>query len=384
MEKNNKNNIFNGIFLGDEDDVFTKPVITQDITDYRDPDKTLDNTEDPANPGDLDDPNDDPLNPDPEKPPVEEDPEYEVSLNGNPIAIIAKEWQEKGRIPSDFEIKDDLTPEQFEEAYREYVHKNTSAEIKSEVLKELKQEYGLDDAFLEHKKSLSTGIDPDTVQTMDLYFRLASVELDPEDEKFADYAKDLFKYYYADKDFSEEEILEFADRDIDSGDIAKKVEKVQLYFSKKGSDKRSEIEKKELDIRNAAKAKQQQFVDKVRAAFDSGKINNLQYTKEQMDIVKKAFFEKTEVIEGNDGSRERVTLFEKKTREYKNNFDLYMDHVVTFILGQDAKPTDISAAKQTRSILKDLNKLVSVDKKPIATKKDNSFADRGFVSEEIK
>lgn len=380
MENNKKNNIFNGIFLGDSDSSEHNSLV-EDITEnnHVESSEELEPSITPEE-GVADDSSHEVD--DSQEEPDAEDIDYDVKLKGNPITIIAKDWQEKGRIPSDFEIKDDLTPEEFEEVYRGYLQKSTEAELRTEAIKALKEEYRLDESFLEQRKLMSLGVNPDLVNAMDSYYRLASIELDPNDTKYETYAKDLFKYYYADKEFSDEEIEEFAERDIESGDVVKKVEKVQLYFSKKGSEKRNEIQQKEAETRSKIKEKQDDFANRVRTKLASMQINNKQYTKEQMAIVSKAFFDKTEVIVNPDGSRERVTLFEKKTREHKTDFDLYMDHVVNFILGQNAKATDISAGAQNRNILKDLNKIVEITKKDIV-KKPTTFQTKDIVGEEI-
>lgn len=291
--------------------------------------------------------------------------EYETSFDEPPIVIIAKDWKEQGRLPEDFEIKEDLTPEEFEAAYREHLKTNSESEIRSEIVKSLKEEYGLTDDFLQEQKVLRASIDPEEVRTMDLYYRLASIELDPQEESFSDYVRDLHRYYYIDKEFSQDEAIKFADRDMeeiehDTEAALQKVEKIQAYFSKRGADKKDAIEAHENKLKKDRKDKIEKFHSDIQTRLDSGLINNKQYSKEQMDMVKRAFFDKTEVLVNERGERERVTMFEKKTREYKTNIDLYVDHLVTFVLGSDVQPKKVNPAQDVRQTLKKLNQSVQV------------------------
>lgn len=309
--------------------------------------------------------------------------EYETSFEETPIVIIAKDWKEQGRLPEDFEIKEDLTPEQFEEAYREHLKANSESEIRSEVIKSIKEEYGLTDDFLQEQKVLRTSIDPEEVRTMDLYYRLASIQLDPEEESFSDYVRDLHRYYYVDKEFSQEEAIKFADRDMeeleDTDAALEKVARIQAYFSKRGHDKKESIESHENKLKLARKEKIEKFHSDIKSRLESGLINNKQYSKEQMDLVKKAFFDKSEVIVNERGERERVTLFEKKTREYKTNIDLYVDHLVTFVLGSGAQPNTPNPSKDVRQTLKKLNQAVNIKVKG----KTVPVSGTDIISEEI-
>lgn len=370
-----KNQQFQGLFLGD-DDVHTPPVIenTDDLSKLEDsqepktPEQEIADSIPREEEQDIQSP--------------AEEVEFETSFKVNPISIIAKDWKEQGRIPEDFEVKEDLTPEEFEEAYRTHLLKNTESELKSEAIKALKEEYGIDDDFLEEQKKLRSGVDPEDVETMDLYFRLSSIQLDPEDNNYKEYVKDLFRYYYTDKEFSKEEVERFASRDleeIDEDDIPGRINQIQTYFSQRGKQKKSTIDAVENNIRQAKIEKINKFSQDVKEKLDSLVINNKKYSKEQMALVKKAFFDKTEVIVNDRGERERVTLFEKKSREHKTNFELYMDHLVNFILGTNAVSQNPNPATEVRKTLRQLNDAVDIRVKGKAPVNE----DRGIISTEI-
>lgn len=312
----------------------------------------------------------------PADPPEEETPteelEYDVKIAGNPIAVIAKDWVSKGYLPEDFSVTDDITEETLENAYRSYKEALIESEVRSRVLDDLRNQ-GVDEEILETAKLLKSGIPKEQLSQADAYNVLGSVKLDPNDDSYEGYARQILAQYYADKGFSPDKISRYVERDMDDEDVENLVSDAQGHFKQRAAELHHYFKQVEAQRQQEERQRTEQSIAAMHQYLDKGEIAGRKYTKEQMAQVKRAMFDKTEVVVDAQGNRHRVTAYEKKRLEYQSNFELNFRSIVDFILGYDAKAVEEEGKVKGKSeVLRELNKAVQVTIKGVReVNKDN-------------
>jgi hypothetical protein len=297
----------------------------------------------------------------PDKPAETEDLEVEV---GNVVPIFAKRWKEEGKLSADFEITDDLTDEDLEKGLYEFAKEKTYTKLKSEIYDEISTNEGLTPEAISAAKMLFNSIEPEEIQKERFYRNIASVELDSENENYEAGLKELGTLFYEEHGFSRERALINVNRDLEDYGSEKIQQDYQNFFIQKSKEVTSQIKEKErVNIQNrqaeAAKAAEQQ-----EAWFTKGEIGGVKYTKEQMDFVKKAIYDKTELIIDEKGNKRFVTLEHKKILDAKKDPEKYFQYRTNFILGYS--PAEAAAeAKVTakNTLIRELNKAVTLKPK---------------------
>lgn len=291
---------------------------------------------------------------------VEEELEYDVKISGNPIKVIAKDWKSKGYLPEEYEVPDDISEEQLEEVYRVHKEKLIESEVRTRILDELRAE-GVDDDVLETAKLLRHGVPQEQISQADAFHVLGSVQLNPEDENYEGYASQVLTQYYADKGFSSDKITRYVERDMEDDDVVALVEEAQSHFKQRAVQMRQYFAQVEAHKVAEEQQRVQQTVASMNQYIERGEIAGRKYTKEQMGQVKRALFDKTEVVVDAQGNRRRVTAYEKKRLEYQNDFELNFKSVVDFILGYDAQAIEAEGKLKGKSeALRELNQQVQV------------------------
>jgi hypothetical protein len=292
--------------------------------------------------------------------PEKEELEYDVKISGNPIAIIAKDWKSKGYLPEGYEVPEDLSEESLEEVYRTHKEAQIEQEVRSKVLQEM-QEQGYDPEILETAKLLKSGVPKEAITQADAYRIMGEVQLDPEDENYEDYARQILTQFYADKGFAQDKIDRYVFRDLDDPEVEAVVEDAQDYFRERAGAMYQQFKQAEKQAEAKQKAQAEAQVRKMNDYLERGEIAGTKYSQDQIAQVKKALFEKTEVVVDAQGNRYRVTPYEKKRWEYQNDFEKNLKSVVDFILGYDAKSVEeIGRTKGKSDTLRELNKSVQV------------------------
>lgn len=315
-----------------------------------------------------------PADPDPQEgqATVKEELEYDVQITGNPIKIIAQDWKAKGHLPEDLEVADNITAEELEDLFRNHKEKLIKEEIRTSVLDELRDQ-GVDSEIIETARLIKYGVPKEQISQAEAYNVLGSVQLDPNDDSYEGYARQVLFQFYADKGFAADKIDRYVERDIEAEDVESLVSDAQQYFLQKAIEYKQYFKQVESQQIQQQRQQAEQTVSTMNQFLDKGEIAGRKYSKEQMAQVKKALFDKTEVITDAQGNRRRVTPYEKKRMEYQSNFELNLKSVVDFILGYDAKASeDEGRLKGKSDALRELNKAVEVTIKGVReVNKDN-------------
>ena len=287
----------------------------------------------------------------------EDDDEPEGSVT-NPISILAKSFKEEGILPDDVEIPDNITDVQFAELYRS----SKEELIRNEIRQELIEKEGLSPEILATAKQIHLGVSPKEIEQVNLFTGLANIAFDEDADNYEDVAGQYLNLYYRDINFDETLIERQVERDLnsDSEDLTQVLAVAKRHFFNKAKTVKDEHEAKV----KAAEAKRAQDekdkVDGMEKLLTSGVIKGVKYSKSDMEKVRKALFDKSEIYVDKDGNKHRVTLYQKRRMEIASDFEYSFKQIVDVVLGpKEAKSGAEVEEKVKRSILSDLNKAVS-------------------------
>lgn len=281
-----------------------------------------------------------------------------IEVEGNVLPIFAKRWKEEGRLPEDFEIGEDLTEEALNDALYEHTKKTSYAKLRTELLEEIIEKEGLTPDSIAAAKRIFGGVDDENVQKEIFYRNIASVRLDPESNDYEQSVKELGMMYHMDRGFDQEKAANYMEYDL-AENTEKAVEEYKTYFKAKALEIKNhneELEASKIAKRNKDKV---ESLLKQETWLEKGEINGTRYTKEQMSAVKRALFERTELVTDSEGNQRLVTLEQKKILESRMDPEKAFQARVNFVLGYS--PTEAKQDAEIRaksSLAKDLGKLI--------------------------
>lgn len=238
------------------------------------------------------------------------------SDNENIFYHLGVELKEQNELPEDFEISEDISPEDIYKAYKSYLKDDIESEVINKTVAKLQEEgYNVND--LEYAKMFRRGVNPNTLSDLGRYEMIANFDTT---EATAEQKQALVKEYYGDRNFTEVEMKSIFDRvELDEIDINDLVKESQKHFGSKANQiKTSEQE--------AASIREQQREDQylqVRKGFEtvveSGKALGIDIPNKK--DLRKSIFDRTEQIQ--IGSQiYNVTELEAYMYEFENNPEL--------------------------------------------------------------
>ena len=295
-------------------------------------------------------------------------PEYDVEITGNPIYIIAKKWKEEGKLPEDFEVNEDITEEAFDEALYTYKEKVIKDDVKAKVLDELMESEGLTPEAINSAKLFHFGVGQEELRTLNVYQSLASLDLDVDSDDYEKNFKDFGTAFYIDKGFTEEQAARYVSRDYEDSEDTSIINEYKNHFKASAIALKQSIETKAESNRLNAIIDKEAKIAFVNSALEKGEIGGVKYSKSQIETIKKALFQKTEMIKDPNGTVRMVTLEQKKILESKNDPEKRLKARIDFILGPDTAKTEDAVIKATKSITSGLKSIVNV--KPKASRPD--------------
>lgn len=306
----------------------------------------------------------------------EEEVKYDVKLKGNLTKYFADLMKTKGHLPSDFEIKENITEEELNEAYLKFKEEPLKNQLLTEVKQKLAEEEGLSDEMLREIKLKHYGVQDENIQKLQVLNYFSNHEFDPNDDDYEKDARIFLTSYYGLKNLNQKRVEDFVKRDLEDDNLMDIIEEAQKEMGVEYNTLKTSIEN---DIKAKAdniEKDKKETKTKVDNLLSKGLINNVQYTAEETSFIKKALFDKTEIVE-IDGKSYRTTLYNKKKLEAKNNIELDLEEKILFLLSDTSKKTkNREREKVTRNMLGQLNEFVDIEIKK--NKKDQN-QDDGIV-----
>ncbi len=298
-------------------------------------------------------------------PEVQEEEEYEVKIKGNLAKYNAEILKQSGSLPEDFEVNDDITEEELNKAYIAYKEEPLKNQVRVEVLQELADKEGLTPEMIEEVKNRHYGVQDETLQKLHILKVLSSFKFDEKSPDFEQDASDFFRTYYQMKGIPENKISRLVSGDMDSDDVSKLIEEAQKDMSNDYVTLDQDIKSKVKEKEEKLKETRETHLKKVNTLLEGGVINSVKYTPEQLSKVKRALFDKTEVVTGSDGKKYKVTEYYKRLMEARTDLEKDLHNKILFILGGNPEIIrEEEKTKTTKKLMSKLNNFLEVQVKP--------------------
>lgn len=308
---------------------------------------------------------------------ADKDPEsdYTVEITGNPLFLVASKWKEEGRLPADFEVKENITEEEFDSAFYSYKEKEVLTDLKGKVLDQLMEDEGLTPEAIQTAKLLHFGTGEEEIKSIHLFKSLGAVELDATAEDYEENVKDLGYAYYIHKGFSPQQAERHVRRDLMEEDLTATVDEYQVFFSESAKALEKNIIDKAEAKKEADKQDKLNKLELINNLFEKGEIDGVKYPKKQLEIAKKALFDRTELIKDAQGNSRYVTLEQRKTLELQHSPEKRLKARIDFILNYENKQEDTdSVIKATNGLTAGLKKIIKVTPtKPVTNTKKQAI-----------
>jgi len=266
------------------------------------------------------------------------------------LKIHAEQWKSDGRLPEDFIIDDSLTEDAIDNAF--YKHKYN--QIRSEILNEIKEKEGLTEDDIIRLRGKKLNVDQKLYDSYKAYSDLSVIDLSDEND-----IVDYIKLYYRDINLPESSISKLISED-DLNVDEKIISAARDHFKNKSENIKRQIDEKEDSILQAEAKKKIDRENADKLIIASKKIGKLELSDDQVEKVKSALFDKTEVAKLPDGSTKKVTKYQKKILEYSADPVSALEMRIRFII--DDIGTDNAEEKANKNILKQLTNSLITDK----------------------
>lgn len=345
----------------DDDNVFDKgPIGTEPKGD------------DPKDDEDEDEDEDDDANvngEDQKEPTDKEEPKVEDDPNGSIAYVMAKKWQEEGRIPKNVEIKADIDEFELERLYLQNVDSEALKIFKTEISERLKarnlnpEEFFNNDDLYQQRKLQQE------------YADLAKITYDELVEKSEDATEALkllgMEYHYSrNANLEEDEAKALVIQDINSTDEEKLLKRYTAQFASHAQTLNTQIAAAEKGLKQKQAARAESDAAQIQKLLESGKIGGRQFSPEEVKRMNDGLRKEDQIYDGPQGKK-RVSLYEKKRMEAEDSLEKQLEIAAFLILGineEDIKDKSKRVGGQT--MLEKLANASGVNKKNIATKKE--------------
>ncbi len=290
--------------------------------------------------------------------------DLKVKVKGNLAKYAADALKAQGALPEDFEVADDITEEGLNSAYVAYKEETLRNQITDEVRKSFEEEQGLTPQMIEEIKLKHYGVQDPELQQLQYLKYLSDYKFDESADSFEDDATNFLTSYYTLKNISENRIGKLVSVDLEDNSLMDIIAEAQSELSGQSVEMDTSIKarvQEQVQARQQSKIKLKEDINGLLAAKT---INGTSYSDEEMNTVRKALFDKTEIVQGPDGKKYRVTLFKKKEMESQQSLEKDLERRIQFILGSN--PREIrkdESGKTAKKMLNKLNDYIDIDVK---------------------
>lgn len=292
----------------------------------------------------------------PEESQEQEEPEVEVEVKDNLAKYAAQELIKSGGLPEDFEISDDITEEEINQAYLSYKEEPLRNQIREEELKRLADEEGLTPEIIQEVKLKYYGVQDDQIKELQTLDYLSKYQFDQKSETFEDDAKAFLQSYYIIKGINPDRVGRFVETDLDDDNIDNILAEAQADLGKDYTKLDSDIKEATLKKQQDLKESREKATKQVKTLISKGEFGGNKYSESEMKTLNRALFDKTEIVE-IEGKKYRTTLYHKMQLEAQNNVETNLALKAALILG-NKKENTTSKDKASREIINGLNNFI--------------------------
>lgn len=255
-----------------------------------------------------------------------------------PFAILAKELKGKGNIIDEIEVTNDYDFNKLEEAIVKSATKKSEDFIRQKIYEELKEE-GITEDLIQSVKLQNAGVTNEDLGRLKWLSDMALINVNelPEDIR----EQELMAWTtvrYLNLGYKEAHAKIAASQEIDED--PKAAEKANKeYFLTEYKNKETEVKNKESNALKAKEDKKREEKTKLLTLIESGKIAGEEFSKGDIEKLKKAFFEPTEHVKVGDRYM-KMTLLQKKQLEERSSKELQVLKAAQLILGITPKKAE--------------------------------------------
>lgn len=277
---------------------------------------------------------------------------------------FAETLQQRGFLPEDFEVTDETTEADIDTAYITHNTEPLANTIREEELKRLREEEGITEEMIQEMKYRHYGVQDEELRLLNNMAYLHNYKFDERSETYEDDARAFLNDFYtlSFSGYSPERIESLVDNDLKDEKLADIVSEYQNQLGLQASSLKESIDKKALNAEESRKAKRKETREKREELLTKGEVNGKKYTPTQMERVRKALFVKSEIIQGVDGKRYKVTPYYKMVLESKQNLEVDLENKIRVILGDTgaiSKAEKKGEEKGQKKVVGRLNKFIT-------------------------
>jgi hypothetical protein len=252
---------------------------------------------------------------------------------GNEFYWRGRYYQEKGILPADAKLDHEMTDLELEDLYENALAEKVEARFKAKYSDQLE----------------ARGINPTEFFSDDQYYdRLFQQQyetigkttydelLEKTDLDVSDAIKKLGAEFYISRSgnqLDEEEVSALVDKDFVANSEEDLFEKYRKYFADQAKKLESKLKTDSQTKAQKATAKAESDAAIVKQTLESGEIGGKKYTPDEITKIQNAMFKKDQVYTSPDGTRRRVTMFEKLRLEATHDIKKQLQFAANMILG---------------------------------------------------
>jgi hypothetical protein len=284
--------------------------------------------------------------------------------------ILAESWKKEGTLPKDLEINEKITAKELKAILVENAKKEASEEIRAEY------ETKYEPSVLETAELLSKGIDPEDLKEVNVYKRIASLELPDDEEQALELKERAIQAMYKDKGLSDSKIKRLVEDALEEDEGESEFLAAKKHFSDKGKEIEQKLIKEAKEREDNELSTQDKITTEIKALIKSGEVYNTS-NDEDKKALEDFLFSNTETIKTPEGKVLKVTPYHKKLQEYGS--DLKKQLVFAKLLMNDFDLKDIET-KGSLSKAEELDAILEGNLKGDNNKKSNDT--RNFFEQE--
>lgn len=265
--------------------------------------------------------------------PPEEEPTETTTASEEPThegrtltSVLAEVYKQRGTLPDDFEITDDMSADALVEALEEAVVGRKSQEIEDDY-----RTKGYDDNLLEYSKFIAQGGNPQQLQVHVLYDQLSGIPLEDEENQ-----KHVVRAMLQDQGVDAETIDDQIETLEINGKLEDRAGKAKTYFGKRKDAYFKQLQ----DERDAEIESQRKYVEEQATTYRNiirkGEIAGTKLAAQDIKKLERDFLEPTEVVtlSNPDGTKykQRITKFQKMMNDIQSSPEKTLE-LAALILG---------------------------------------------------
>lgn len=243
----------------------------------------------------------------------------------------AQYWKEIGRLPENAEVSDDITVEELEALYLKHREEDVFKTVRGKIAERLEAK-GVDaEEVFESEEDLP-------LKFIKYYEDYGNMTYDEMLEKSDDIQATIrgmgVDYYMSKGSLSDEEVKQAVKADMNNYLEEELHTKYSTHFRGEAASLRQQYDSAKAERERKEAEKDKANYDTVKKLMESGKVLNRQYSSEEITKIQNALYKRDQWYD--DGiKKRRVTLFEKKRLEQRNNPEKLLENAIKIILDVD-------------------------------------------------